>query len=48
MTTLVLVAAAVLGAVLIFGATAAVVGWALLIAGVFGLMASIDRQRRYH
>ncbi|WP_199547216.1 hypothetical protein [Streptomyces sp. N35] len=48
MTALVLVAVAVLGAVLIFGATTAVVGWALLLAGVFGLMASIDRPRHHH
>ncbi|WP_157868891.1 MULTISPECIES: hypothetical protein [Streptomyces] len=44
MTTFVLVGAAVLGAVMIFGATPPVVGWTLLIAGLLGLLASVDRR----
>ncbi|MGW6530359.1 hypothetical protein [Streptomyces venezuelae] len=45
MTTFVLVGIAVLGAVIIFGATLPVVGWSLLLAGALGLLAQVDRWR---
>ncbi|MBC9715927.1 hypothetical protein H9Y04_25635 [Streptomyces sp. TRM66268-LWL] len=48
MTALILVAAAVLGAVLVFGTGGHVVGWALIIAALIGLMTPVDRERFRH
>ncbi|MBC9713875.1 hypothetical protein H9Y04_14995 [Streptomyces sp. TRM66268-LWL] len=47
MTAIVLIGVAVLGAVLIFGTAPHVAGRALLIAGLVGLVASIDRRRHH-